>query len=129
MLLVCFVEHRHTIASEMEIGLTAVPAQCSVQMMPARALLPRANWAASHKVPCRCKPSIVLYESICMLNAAGSQKDLGQTAFPALANGKGPARKGKGKSKDEARTTGDPILDTGNSTLEMIPASGAETIV
>ncbi|DBB00678.1 TPA: hypothetical protein ACH3X3_002352 [Trebouxia sp. C0006] len=59
----------------------------------------------------------------------GSQKDLGQTAFPALANGKGPARKGKGKSKDEARTTGDPILDTGNSTLEMIPANGAETIV
>ncbi len=64
-----------------------------------------------------------------MLNAAGSQKDLGQTAFPALANGKGPGRKGKGKSMDEPRTTGDPILDTSTSTLELIPANGAETIV
>ncbi len=43
MLLVCFVEHRHTNASEMELGLTAVPAQCSVQMMPAGALLPRES--------------------------------------------------------------------------------------
>jgi hypothetical protein len=67
-----------------------------------------------------------------MLNAAGSQKDLGQTAFPALANGKGPGRQGKGKSMDELaepRMTEDPILDTSTSTLEMIPASGAETIV
>ena len=71
----------------------------------------------------------VLYDSICMLNAAGSQKDLGQTGFPALANRKGPGRKGKGKSRYEPKTTGDPIFDTGNSTLEMIPANGAETIV
>ncbi len=43
MLLVCFVEHRHTIASEMELGLTAIPAQCSVQMIPAETLLPRES--------------------------------------------------------------------------------------
>ncbi len=42
-LLLCCVEHRHTNASEMELGLTAVPAQCSVQMMPAGTSLPRES--------------------------------------------------------------------------------------
>jgi hypothetical protein len=66
-------------------------------------------------------------------NSVGSQKDLGQTNFPALdaANGKGLKSKGKRNNNGlvEPRTTGDPILDTNNSTVGMIPANGSETVV
>ncbi|KAA6428493.1 MAG: hypothetical protein FRX49_01369, partial [Trebouxia sp. A1-2] len=62
-------------------------------------------------------------------HVTGSQEGLGQTGFPALAKRKGPGRRGKGKSRDEPRTTDDPILDSSTSTLEMIPAGGAETSV
>ena len=106
MLLLCFVEHQHATAHGH--GAWADIRVC---------LEFCANDAGRDLV------------STCMLSATGSQEGLGQTGFPALAKRKGPGRRGKGKSRDEPRTTDDPILDSSTSTLEMIPAGGAETSV
>ena len=72
--------------------------------------------------------------SQCWLNSVGSQRDLGQTNFPALATAKGQGAKPKGKGNNnsglvEPRTTDDPILDTTNFNVGIIPANGSETVV
>ncbi len=61
--------------------------------------------------------------------AAGSQRDLGQTNFPALAtaNGKGKPIKGRNVKSSDAS-----ILESNNSipaTTELTPTNGSETVV
>ena len=63
---------------------------------------------------------------------AGSQRDMGQTNFPALANGHAkPKSRRKGKGENGIST--DPsILDTNNSipdTHGLTPTNGSETVV
>ncbi len=60
---------------------------------------------------------------------AGSQRDLGQTNFPALAtaNGKGKPIKGHNVKSSDAS-----ILESNNSipaTTELTPTNGSETVV
>lgn len=62
---------------------------------------------------------------------AGSQRDLGQTNFPALAtaNGKGKPVTGKGRNVKSSDAS---ILDSNNSIpaiTELTPTNGSETVV
>ncbi len=62
---------------------------------------------------------------------AGSQRDLGQTNFPALAtaNGKGKFAIGKGRNVKSSDAS---ILESNNSipaTTELTPTNGSESVV
>ncbi len=60
---------------------------------------------------------------------AGSQRDLGQTNFPALATANGKGKIGKGRNAKSADAS---ILDSNNSipaTTELTPTNGSETVV
>lgn len=64
---------------------------------------------------------------------AGSQRDMGQTNFPALASGHAKTPKSKRKGKGGNGISTDPsILDTNNSipdTHGLTPTNGSETAV
>lgn len=58
---------------------------------------------------------------------AGSQRDLGQTNFPALATANGKPTKGRNVKSSDAS-----ILESNNSipaTTELTPTNGSETVV
>lgn len=60
---------------------------------------------------------------------AGSQRDLGQTNFPALATANGKGKPGKGRNVKSSDAS---ILESNNSitaTTELTPTNGSETVV